>query len=171
MSSIFRRNQTRNQAPEDDEVDEDDQVDPELRLRTVRTATSAIAESIRSEQRMERRKARRRRIWGSLKTKKLPSNAGHDSELRIELPAAHTAASGKPRRNVYVNCGLLPQDTDASGNPFRTYVRNKVKTSSTSCPLTLKLFLIWKPFTFASCRIHNCYIYTQESVRTVPTRC
>lgn len=133
MSSIFRRNQARNQTAEDDEVDDDDQVDPELRLRTVRTATSAIAESIRSEQRMERRKARRRRIWGSLKTKKLPSNAGHDSELRLE-PAGHTVASTKPRRNIYVNCGLLPQDTDASGRPFRTYVRNKVKTSSTSRP-------------------------------------
>jgi phospholipid-translocating ATPase len=170
MSSIFRRNQTRNQTPEDDEVDEDDQVDPELRLRTVRTATSAIAESIRSEQRMERRKARRRRIWGSLKTKKPPSNAGHDSELRLELPAGHTAASGKPRRNIYVNCGLLPQDTDAGGHPFRTYVRNKVKTSSASGPFRLRLFLIWNSLTLASCRVHNCYIYTQEPVRTVPTR-
>lgn len=126
MTSLFRRNQ---HAHHDDELDLDDAVDPELRLRTVRTATSAIAESIRSEQRMDRRKARRKRIlWGSLKNKKPASVADTVPDHQPSTPAA--AASGKPRRNVYVNCALLDEDLDHRGQPFRTYVRNKVRTSS-----------------------------------------
>ncbi|CAG7850226.1 Putative phospholipid-transporting ATPase C24B11.12c [Serendipita indica DSM 11827] len=131
MNSLFRRANSqqphRDHGPDDD-TDDDDQVDPELRLRTVRTAASTIAESIRSEQRMERRRAKRRRLWGSLKTKKPPSNAGHDSELRLES-AAGAAANNKPRRNVYVNCALSPHDMDGYGRPIHNYVRNKVRTT------------------------------------------
>ena len=51
--------------PDPDELDTDDEtdaVDPELRLRTVRTAASTIAESIRTEERIERRKTMRKAI-------------------------------------------------------------------------------------------------------------
>ncbi|KIM27890.1 hypothetical protein M408DRAFT_329812 [Serendipita vermifera MAFF 305830] len=130
MTSLFRRNQAQNQNSLDNEGDEDnDQIDPELRLRTVRTASSAIAESIRSELRRERQRAKRKRLWGSLKSKKPPSNAGHDAELRQGSTGAASATSGKPRRNVYVNCPLSSQDTDSHGRPQTVYVRNKVRTS------------------------------------------
>lgn len=132
MTSLFRRNQAHHASPVDHEIDEeDDQIDPELRLRTVRTASSAIAESIRSEQRRERFRAKRKRIWGSLKTKKPPSNAGHDAEFRQDSSSGTASTfGGKPRRNVYVNCQLSSQDTDSHGRPLRVYVRNKVRTSS-----------------------------------------
>ena len=132
MSSLFRRNQAHPPNSLDNEPDEqDDQIDPELRLRTVRTASSAIAESIRSEQRRERFRAKRKKIWGSLKGKKTPSNAGHGSELRQDSGSSTIlSTAGRPRRNVYVNCQLLPQDVDSNGSPLRVYVRNKVRTSS-----------------------------------------
>jgi phospholipid-translocating ATPase len=132
MTSLFRRNQAHHASSADNEIDEeDDQIDPELRLRTVRTASSAIAESIRSEQRRERLRAKRKRLWGSLKSKKPPSNAGHDAELRQDSSSsAASTFGGKLRRNVYVNCQLSSQDTDSHGRPLRVYVRNKVRTSS-----------------------------------------
>lgn len=145
MTSLFRRNQGRNDNVDNEENEEDDQIDPELRLRTVRTAASTIAESIRSEQRMQRRKIKRRRLWGSLKSKKPPSNAGHDAELaKEEGPAAAvTGGVGKSRRNVYVNTALYPSDLDAKGHPARTYVRNKVRTTSKCAQ---RDFLIWTVF-------------------------
>jgi phospholipid-translocating ATPase len=130
MTSLFRRNQNANTHNIDNDTDEDDQIDPNLRLRTVRTAASTIAESIRSEQRMDRRRAKRRRLWGSLKTKKPPSNAGHESELRVDHSASASTTSTKPRRNVYINCRLSRRDLDSKGRPARTYVRNKVRTTS-----------------------------------------
>jgi hypothetical protein len=47
--SFLRRSHPPPEPDTDEENDEN--IDPELRLRTVRTAASAIAESIRSEQR------------------------------------------------------------------------------------------------------------------------
>ena len=165
MNSLFRRNnEPRRDDGADNDTDEDDQVDPELRLRTVRTAASTIAESIRSEQRMERRRIKRRRLWGSLKTKKPPSNAGHDSELRLE-PAAGAAASTKPRRNIYVNCALSPHDMDGYGRPTHDYVRNKVKTSSESWLPSWDYELM---HTFSK-RVHPPHVCSQESLRTVST--
>jgi phospholipid-translocating ATPase len=144
MSSLFRRNHSQTNNIGNEENEEDDQIDPELRLRTVRTAASTIAESVRSEQRMERRKAKRRRLWGSLKSKKPPSNAGHDTDLaKEEGPAAVSGGVGKARRNVYVNTGLYPSDLDVKGHPARTYVRNKVRTSS---KFSHRDFLIWTVF-------------------------
>ncbi|KAG8828217.1 hypothetical protein FRC19_008333 [Serendipita sp. 401] len=129
MNSLFRRNQQPNPDNLDADTDEDDQIDPNLRLRTVRTAASTIAESIRSEQRMERRRIKRRRLWGSLKSKKSTTSALTAGEQRRDSSSGPTP-SNKPRRNVYVNCNLAPQDKDSHGRPLHTFVRNKVKTTS-----------------------------------------
>ncbi|KAJ7097515.1 hypothetical protein C8R44DRAFT_366257 [Mycena epipterygia] len=98
-----------------DDSDDDDTIDPELRLRTVRTAHSAIAESIVADARQTRR---RRRFFRSRGEK--------DKERRLE--------EGKPkvegkRRNVYVNTPLPRGELDGSGNPLARYPRNKVRTT------------------------------------------
>ncbi|KAJ7182905.1 phospholipid-transporting ATPase 1 [Mycena crocata] len=98
-----------------DDSDDDDTIDPELRLRTVRTAHSAIAESIVADARQTRR---RRRFFRSRGEK--------DKERRNE--------EGKPlpegkRRNVYVNTPLSRGELDSSGDPVVRYPRNKVRTT------------------------------------------
>ncbi|KAL1753669.1 hypothetical protein FB107DRAFT_264155 [Schizophyllum commune] len=112
------------QADPDDELD--DNIDPELRLRTVRTAHSVIAESIRSEVRAERRKSRRARgrfFRKSTEKKQPPQEQAPES--------GPDAAAGVPgvRRRVYVNCPLPPNEVDQHGEPLVRYVRNKVRTT------------------------------------------
>lgn len=132
MSSLFRR-----QNANDTDTDEDDgtaDVDPNLRLRTVQTAASTIAESIRSEQRMHRRRTKRRKLWGSKLSlnKKPPSNAGHESVVQEAAASSTPAPAMGSRRNIYVNMPLGPNDVDRRGAPISVYVRNKVRTTSTS---------------------------------------
>lgn len=166
MTSLFRRNQAQNTSPIDHEGDEEnDQIDPELRLRTVRTASSAIAESIRSELRRERQRAKRRRLWGSLKSKKPPSNAGHDTELRQDSTSG-AASSGKPRRNVYVNSPLSSQDKDSYGRPLRVYVRNKVRTSS-QCLLANSWLCEYFPLTHPKQNILFLHLYQRISTSSL----
>ncbi|KAH9476290.1 Putative phospholipid-transporting ATPase C24B11.12c [Psilocybe cubensis] len=120
--SLFKRNQVVDEPDTDEENDET--IDPELRLRTVRTAASAIAESIRSEQRTERRKSRRffRRHTAEKK---------QHQQLAAPPEVAPTAAPKVPgaRRNVYVNHPLSAMEVDAEGEPKARYVRNKVRTT------------------------------------------
>ena len=131
MSSFFRR-QNANDADTDEDDDNVD-VDPDLRLRTVRTAASTIAESIRSEQRMHRRRTKRRKLWGSKMSlnKKPPSNAGHESVVQAAAAASTPTTANGSRRNIYVNMPLGPNDVDRRGRPVNIYVRNKVRTTST----------------------------------------
>ncbi|KAH8107301.1 phospholipid-translocating P-type ATPase [Phellopilus nigrolimitatus] len=120
--------------PNDVETDEenDDAIDPELRLRTVRTAASTIAVSIRDEQRVQKRRSRIRqrslKFFGNKgKDKKRADDmAEHATEAEQQLPAAHI--NGR-RRNIYVNAPLAPLESDAQGEPLVRYVRNKVRTS------------------------------------------
>ncbi|KAG6829409.1 hypothetical protein H0H92_004611 [Tricholoma furcatifolium] len=110
-------------APEDLTDEEvDDTIDPELRLRTVRTAASAIAESIKSEQRAERRKGTRTRsrFFRRNTTAKKP-----------QLAPAEAGPSKVPgvRRNVYVNHPLSAMEVDQNGEPVVRYQRNKVRTT------------------------------------------
>lgn len=123
--SFFRR---AHPSPDDLDTDEenDTTIDPELRLRTVRTAASAIAESIQTEQRAERRKRKGSRFFHR-------KNA--DEKRKAERP--QTAESVAPpvevpgiRRNVYVNYPLSAMEVDHNGEPLAHYVRNKVRTSS-----------------------------------------
>ncbi|KAH9913676.1 phospholipid-transporting ATPase 1 [Epithele typhae] len=106
----------------DEDTDEDDSVDPELRLRTVRTAASTIAESIRQEQRAERRKSVRKK--GSRFFRR-------DKKKDVQPAPTGTAAphvAGR-RRNVYVNVNLPMNEVDNRGEPIARYARNKVRTS------------------------------------------
>ncbi|KAH6879592.1 phospholipid-transporting ATPase 1 [Coprinopsis sp. MPI-PUGE-AT-0042] len=95
----------------DSDGDNDGNIDPELRLRTVRTAASAIEVSVKAEQRAEKRKSRR---FFSRKKKK-----------DLQPP---NQPSG-PRRNVYVNYPLSAMEVDRDGEPRVRYVRNKVRTT------------------------------------------
>lgn len=117
----------RNHPPVNDDTDEenDDTIDPELRLRTVRTAASAIAESIISEQRAQRRKSKRAkgsRFFRSRAEKKA------EAALPVEVPPSKVVPG--ERRNVYVNYPLSAMEVDHDGQPKVRYVRNKVRTTS-----------------------------------------
>jgi phospholipid-translocating ATPase len=148
----------RNHPPPEDVTDEenDDTIDPELRLRTVRTAASAIAESIRSEQRAQRRSSRRGKASRFFrKQEKKLEEVSTEAVLTKEIPGV--------RRNVYVNHPLSAIESDSNGEPLARYVRNKVRTTSKLCSLYI-----------GSCshhyfRIHSPHVSTQELVRAVPT--
>ena len=114
-------------ADELDDTDEenDDAIDPELRLRTVRTAASAIAESIKSEQRAERRRSlqtKRSRFFGGRHVKKPEPAATTPPTAPKQVPGV--------RRNIYVNHALSAMEVDHDGEPKSYYVRNKVRTTS-----------------------------------------
>jgi phospholipid-translocating ATPase len=124
-------------SPTDSENDET--IDPELRLRTVRTAASAIAESIRTDQRAERRRStihKRSRFFRSKPAEKKPDSTAVTS-------SAAPSASRVPgaRRNVYVNHSLSAMEVDHNGEPKVEYVRNKVRTTSESFH-----FLLFQPW-------------------------
>ncbi|KAG6329935.1 hypothetical protein ID866_9153, partial [Astraeus odoratus] len=124
--SLFRRHPQPDELTDTD--DHDAAIDPDLRLRTVRTAASTIAESIRSEQRAERRltmRKKRARFFRRDGAKKRPKTA------ESAVSEATTAAPHIPgkRRNVYVNSPLSPSELDQHGEPLARYARNKVRTS------------------------------------------
>lgn len=123
----FLKRSVISQEPSTDE-ENDEQIDPELRLRTVRTAASAIAESIRSDQRAERRKRRKRSRFFTRKSseKKRPIPQQDDSQ------AVNVAVEGT-RRNIYVNYPLPALEADHEGEPIVRYKRNKVRTTSMCC--------------------------------------
>ena len=124
--SFFRRQPSQ---PDRDELDADHDanVDDDLRLRTVRTAHSAIAESIRSEQRAERRKSRRRNFFRSKNTEKNRNTIG---SFKSETKLSPAVPISGQRRNVYVNSPLTAMEVDQHGEPLARYVRNKVRTTS-----------------------------------------
>lgn len=133
--SLFRR-----APPHPDDLDTDDEeegIDPNLRLRTVRTAASTIAESIQSEMRRENRRKRknsRKSFFARGERKKHdatttpPANA---EEGQSGEPSQAKPILGK-RRNIYINVPLRPEEVDQNGEPIIRFVRNKVRTSSTS---------------------------------------
>ncbi|KAJ7100830.1 hypothetical protein B0H15DRAFT_462680 [Mycena belliarum] len=107
----------RHPAPREVRDDSDDEtIDPELRLRTVRTAHSAIAESIVADERQTRRRRRFFRARGE-----------KDKERRTEV-VAKPKDEGR-RRNIYVNTPLPRGEVDSGGDPFVRYPRNKVRTT------------------------------------------
>jgi len=114
----------------DTDEEHDENIDPELRLRTVRTAASAIAESILSEQRAERRK----------KAHKKRSRFFRRHHEKRVVPADPSKEIPGSRRNVYVNYPPFPGELASDGNPKVRYVRNKVRTTS-ACLLVLGHFL------------------------------
>jgi phospholipid-translocating ATPase len=159
--SFLRRGNGHHSDTSDTEDELDERVDPELRLRTVRTAHSAIAESIRSEQRMERRKTRRRRRFFQLKKKPSQASVTKGASGLGDAPAPSTEVPGQ-RRNVYVNHPLSAMEVDSKGEPVARYERNKVRTTSA----------LFTKFTgnnlLTYFRIHFPYVHSEESVRTIP---
>ena len=121
-------------APHDDpEIeDENEAIDPQLRLRTVRTAHSTIEESIRTEDRARRRKSMRRKFFR--RDKKRGKELSQSQEPSSE-PSTAPPVTGL-RRNIYVNMPLPPDELDSKGEPIVRYVRNKVRTSS-ECLLSI----------------------------------
>ncbi|KAG5641467.1 hypothetical protein DXG03_005130 [Asterophora parasitica] len=116
----------RNHPPSaEDLTDEenDDTIDPELRLRTVRTAASAIAESIKSEQRAEKRKSLRK---GSRFFRR---QAQAKRQEPVTTEAGPTKEVPGVRRNVYVNHPLSAMEVDQHSEPVARYARNKVRTT------------------------------------------
>jgi phospholipid-translocating ATPase len=149
-----RRNIDSDQIEADDH---DTNVDQDLRLRTVRTAASTIAESIASEQRAERRRSIRRK-----RSKFFRSKSAKSSEQKASVPAADGPAvqiSGK-RRNVYVNMPLSAAEVDRRGEPIQRYARNKVNTTS-----ELKLLILYHILNLH--RIHHNHLHSEKFVRTV----
>lgn len=109
-----------------DQLDDNDApIDPDLRLRTVRTAASTIAESIRSELRAEKRKSVRRKRSLFFRKDKRPKTA--DSAVSDATTQIHGQ-----RRNIYVNAPLSATELDQHGEPIARFARNKVRTSSES---------------------------------------
>jgi phospholipid-translocating ATPase len=122
--------------PTDDDVtdDEDDRsIDPELRLRTVRTAASTLAESAAVEQRAVKRKT----LLGSRSKKK---DSFFRKRSQKKPPAQDSVGPTGPvipghRRTIYVNRPLSISELDTNNEPLVRYPRNKVRT--TSEPLSL----------------------------------
>ncbi|KAF9033703.1 phospholipid-translocating P-type ATPase [Hymenopellis radicata] len=112
-----------------DDYDDDEEIDPELRLRTVRTAASAIAESIRSEQRHERRKKKRSRFFRRTTEKKRPSSSRSGGGGGGDGDGTPSTEVPGERRNVYVNFPLSHAELDSNGEPTVRYERNKVRTT------------------------------------------
>lgn len=133
-----------------DQLDDDNDapIDPDLRLRTVRTAASTIAESIRSELRAEKRKSVRRKRSLFFRKDKRPKTADSAvSDATTQIPGH--------RRNIYVNAPLSAMELDQHGEPIARFARNKVRTSSESSP-TRPLSLL------TPSRIYPTHIPTQE---------
>ena len=128
--SFFKR------APHADDLDPDDDdptIDPELRLRTVRTAHSTIAESIRTEARAERRKSLRQKRSRFFRNKSIEKKRPATADSGASEAKPSTEIPGL-RRNIYVNTPLTAMEVDSHGEPLTQYVRNKVRTSSKSSP-------------------------------------
>ncbi|KAF7369277.1 P-type phospholipid transporter [Mycena venus] len=93
MSLLKRRHITSSQ--DSAEMYDDEHIDPELRLRTVRTAHSAIAESIVADTRQTRR---RRRFWSSRGEK---NRHGHGEDPVKEKQEGRGTAGGEAAECVF----------------------------------------------------------------------
>ena len=122
--SFFKRR--RHPHPDQLEADDHDtNVDQDLRLRTVRTAASTIAESIASEQRAERRRSVRNK-----RSKFFRSKSTKYPEHQTLVQDKSTIQIAGKRRNIYVNMSLSAMEVNRQGDPVQRYARNKVKTTS-----------------------------------------
>lgn len=122
--SLFKRH------PPPSDIDENDTIDPQLRLRTVHTAASTIAESIRSEIRAQKRRTQKRFLFSRKNAKKPKiSEPGPSTPQVAETPSAPQSRIPGARRNIYVNQPLSAMETDHHGEPLARYARNKVRTS------------------------------------------
>lgn len=157
---MFNRHPTNDDDVTDDE--DDRSIDPELRLRTVRTAASTLAESAAVEQRAERR----RTLLLNNKKKKKASFFRRGSQKK-QRPVQDSVGPVGPvipgqRRTIYVNRPLPMSEVDSKNEPLVRYPRNKVRTTSKLSSLSSLL-----PKSHMSPRIYHLHVYTKEPVRTV----
>lgn len=154
---------TRRPVSDDDVTDDEDvrSIDPELRLRTVRTAASTLAESAAVEQRAERR---RTFLMNKARKKGSFFRRGTEKKRPAQDPVPPTAPQiPGQRRTIYVNRPLPISEVDSKNEPLVRYPRNKVRT--TSEPLFPHLYLL--PISYAYFRIYHLHLYTKEFVRTI----
>ncbi|KAI6040739.1 phospholipid-translocating P-type ATPase [Pisolithus marmoratus] len=142
--SLFRRQPQPDEFMDNDE--QDNTIDPDLRLHTVRTAASTIAESIRSEQRAQRRKTTRTKRSRFFRREKRPKTA---ESAVSDATSAGPQVPGQ-RRNIYVNAPLSHSEVDQHGEPLAQYARNKVRTSTNIYFLALVIFQLFSVFGAAS---------------------
>ncbi|KAF9238250.1 phospholipid-translocating P-type ATPase [Melanogaster broomeanus] len=116
----FKRHPQSDQLLDDEN---DTQIDSDLRLHTVRTAASAIAESIRAERRAETRRSILAKVFRREKRIKATDSA-------VSVGATSAPQVSGARRNIYVNSPLAASEVDATGEPLARYARNKVQTTS-----------------------------------------
>ncbi|KAH7104048.1 phospholipid-translocating P-type ATPase [Auriculariales sp. MPI-PUGE-AT-0066] len=121
--------------------------DPALRLRTVRTAASTIAESIASE--AARDTARRKRS-GKKRSRFLGFGSKEPDEDQAPTPDKKAAVVG-PRRNIH------------NGEPIVRYLRNKIKTSKYT-PLTFVPKNLFEQFR----RVANLYFLMLVVLQVIP---
>jgi phospholipid-translocating ATPase len=134
---------------------DDDEIDPDLRLRITRTATESIHESIREDERRRVGKTGRRKGRSFFHTSLRKSHQHHHSPRRnvdsdeqgadvfrgeeqrakaedFAAPELKDQAESRRRRNVWVNMDLPMSELDKYGQPAARYARNKVRTSKYS---------------------------------------
>ena len=132
LCAMFHRRPTDDDDATDDE--DDRSIDPELRLRTVRTAASTLAESAAVEQRAERRKTHLH------KNKKKGSFFRRGAEKKRPTQDSVVVSTGPvipgQRRTIYVNRPLPMSEVDSKNEPLVRYPRNKVRTTSEPSPLS-----------------------------------
>ncbi|WWC70833.1 uncharacterized protein I206_104785 [Kwoniella pini CBS 10737] len=122
----------------DDDVFDPRSIDPELRLRTVRTAHSVLAESIKSEAMAEKR-AKRRRLFRSMR-RKVSSSTGSSkkaSKKRDTLAEEHDelgseVGGDKSRRGTMTTVHTQP-DSEFGSTSTQTSPR-KISDASTVTP-------------------------------------
>ncbi|TIA90033.1 hypothetical protein E3P99_01747 [Wallemia hederae] len=104
----------------EDDTDDDTplNVDSNLRLRTVRSASGSIRESHRQDKRREKKRQR-------VKEKLKKAADKYKSKSTATDAATHTGN----RRNVYANIPLPPHQLNKAGEPAIKYPRNKVRTA------------------------------------------
>lgn len=112
--------------------EEDNAIDPELRLRTVRTAASTLTEYQAVEQRAEKRRTQmlNKSKKGSFFRRTADKKRTSSSQTAVPVADAGSSVSSGPRRNIYVNCPLSSAEADQHGEPNVRYPRNKVRTTS-----------------------------------------
>ncbi|EJD40340.1 phospholipid-translocating P-type ATPase [Auricularia subglabra TFB-10046 SS5] len=100
--------------------------DPALRLRTVRTAASTIAESIRAEDARDER--RKRKDKGKKRSRFLWGGSRDPRAEAVDVEGKKAPVAG-PRRLVHVGVPLGRDQLRSNGEPSTRYVRNKIRTS------------------------------------------
>lgn len=153
--SFFKRRRNVD-ADQFDADDHDTNIDQDLRLRTVRTAASTIAESIASEQRAERRRSIRYKRSKFFRSKSVKHP--HHEKAPTSVPKGPTVQIAGKRRNVYVNMPLTAAEVDRYGEPIQRYARNKVKTTSESkLKFCIAFFLRFTEYTIITFIPKNLY--------------